>query len=35
VDNAVLVVAGLTKAYGTAATRVEALRGIDLTLRRG
>lgn len=34
-DNAVLVVAGLTKAYGTAASRVEALRGIDLTLRRG
>jgi putative ABC transport system ATP-binding protein len=35
VDNAVLVVTGLTKAYGTAAARVEALRGIDLTLRRG
>jgi len=34
-DNAVLVVAGLTKVYGTAATRVEALRGIDMTLRRG
>ena len=34
-DNAVLVVAGLTKAYGTAASRVEALRGIDVTLRRG
>ncbi len=35
VDNAVLEVVGLTKAYGTGATRVEALRGIDLTLRRG
>jgi putative ABC transport system ATP-binding protein len=35
VDSAVLVVSGLTKAYGTSATRVEALRGIDLTLRRG
>lgn len=34
-DNAVLVVAGLTKSYGTAASRIEALRGIDLTLRRG
>ncbi len=34
-DNAVLEVVGLTKAYGTGATRVEALRGIDLTLRRG
>ena len=34
-DSAVLVVAGLTKAYGTAASRVEALRGIDLTLHRG
>jgi putative ABC transport system ATP-binding protein len=35
VDSAVLVVAGLTKVYGTAATRVEALRGLDLTLRHG
>jgi putative ABC transport system ATP-binding protein len=35
VNNAVLVVADVTKAYGTAASRVEALRGIDLTLRRG
>jgi putative ABC transport system ATP-binding protein len=35
VDSAVLVVTGLTKAYGTASTRVEALRGLDLTLQRG
>jgi putative ABC transport system ATP-binding protein len=30
-----VVVAGLTKAYGSGATCVEALRGVDLTLRRG
>jgi putative ABC transport system ATP-binding protein len=35
VDSAVLVAAGLTKAYGTGTACVEALRGIDLTLRRG
>ncbi len=34
-DSAVLVAAGLMKAYGTGTGRVEALRGIDLTLRRG
>jgi len=34
-DNAVLVVAGLTKVYGSAATRVEALRGLDMTIRSG
>lgn len=34
-DNAVLAVAGLMKAYGAGLTRVEALRGIDLTLQRG
>jgi putative ABC transport system ATP-binding protein len=33
--DAVLVVRGLTKAYGTGPARVEALRGLDLTLRRG
>jgi len=35
VDSAVLVAAGVTKVYGTGTARVEALRGIDLTLRRG
>jgi putative ABC transport system ATP-binding protein len=35
VENAVLVVAGLTKVYGSAATRVEALRGLDMTIRSG
>jgi putative ABC transport system ATP-binding protein len=35
VDNAVLVAVGLTKTYGTGTARVEALRGIDLTLHRG
>jgi putative ABC transport system ATP-binding protein len=35
VDSAVLVVAGLTKVYGSGTSRVEALRGIDLTIRRG
>jgi putative ABC transport system ATP-binding protein len=35
VDSAVLVASGVTKAYGTGTARVEALRGIDLTLRRG
>jgi putative ABC transport system ATP-binding protein len=35
VDEAILVVAGLTKVYGTDSTRVEALRGVDFTLRRG
>jgi putative ABC transport system ATP-binding protein len=34
-DSAVLVVAGLTKVYGSGLTRVEALRGIDLTIGRG
>jgi putative ABC transport system ATP-binding protein len=34
-DSAVLVVAGLTKVYGSAATRVEALRGLDMTVRSG
>ena len=34
-DSAVLVVSGLTRAYGSGATRVEALRGLDLTLTRG
>lgn len=34
-DGAVLVVTGLTKAHGLGATRVEALRGLDLTLDRG
>src|SRR6516162_7954968 len=34
-DNAVLVVAGLTKAHGSGATRVEALRGLDMTIRSG
>jgi putative ABC transport system ATP-binding protein len=35
VDSAVLVAAGVTKTYGTGTARVEALRGIDLTLSRG
>jgi putative ABC transport system ATP-binding protein len=35
VDSAVLVAAGVTKAYGSGTARVEALRGIDLTLARG
>jgi putative ABC transport system ATP-binding protein len=35
VDSAVLVAAGVTKTYGMGTARVEALRGIDLTLRRG
>jgi putative ABC transport system ATP-binding protein len=35
VESAVLVAAGVTKAYGTGTARVEALRGIDLTLHRG
>ncbi len=34
-DSAVLVTAGVTKAYGTGTARVEALRGIDLKLHRG
>ncbi len=34
-DNAVLVVSGLVKAHGTGATRVEALRGLDMTIHRG
>jgi putative ABC transport system ATP-binding protein len=34
-DGAVLIVAGLMKAHGSGATRVEALRGLDLTLTRG
>ena len=34
-DSVVLVAAGLMKTYGTGAVRFEALRGIDLTLRRG
>ncbi len=34
-DSAVLVAAGVTKAYGRGTARVEALRGIDLTLHRG
>ena len=34
-DSAVLVVSGLTKAHGSGATRVEALRGLDLTIRSG
>jgi putative ABC transport system ATP-binding protein len=34
-DSAVLIVAGLTKAYGSAATRVEALRGLDMIIRSG
>jgi putative ABC transport system ATP-binding protein len=34
-DSAVLVVAGLTKVYGSGLTRVEALRGIDLAVGRG
>ena len=33
--DAVLVVRGLSKAYGAGPARVEALRGLDLTLRRG
>jgi putative ABC transport system ATP-binding protein len=35
VDSAVLVVDRLTKVYGSGETCVEALRGIDLTLRQG
>lgn len=34
-DSIVLVAAGLTKTYGTGTARVDALRGIDLTLHRG
>ena len=34
-EHAVLIVAGLTKAYGAGVTRVEALRGIEFTLHRG
>jgi len=34
-NSAVLVVAGLTKVYGSGMNRVEALRGIDLTIGRG
>jgi putative ABC transport system ATP-binding protein len=34
-DSAILVVAGLTKFHGSGATRVEALRGIDLTIGHG
>jgi putative ABC transport system ATP-binding protein len=33
--DAVLVVRGLSKAFGVGTARVEALRGVDLTLRRG
>jgi putative ABC transport system ATP-binding protein len=35
VDSAVLVAAGVTKTYGTGTARVEALRGINLTLHGG
>jgi predicted ABC-type transport system involved in lysophospholipase L1 biosynthesis ATPase subunit len=35
VDEAVLVVRGLTKVFGSGPTKVEALRGLDLTLHRG
>jgi putative ABC transport system ATP-binding protein len=34
-DDAVLVVRGLAKSFGRGAGRVEALAGLDLTLRRG
>jgi putative ABC transport system ATP-binding protein len=34
-DEPVLAVRGLTKAFGAGAARVDALRGVDLTLRRG
>src|SRR5690242_2690970 len=35
VDHAVLIVSGLTKAYGWGTPRVQALLVIDFTLRRG
>jgi putative ABC transport system ATP-binding protein len=35
VDDAVLVVTGLTKSYGSGVTRVQALRDLDLALHRG